>query len=399
MCILYNAFINVVTFLFYLISWVKPKWQARAKGLLSQKINHCSSSRIWFHCASAGEFEQIADLLPFFQKKFPEHPILVSFYSASGIEWIRRKQLPYETVYLPFDRKRRMKHFINAVQPKCLVIAKNEFWPNMLRETKKQNIPVFMVSAKVTSNFIGLRSTCTKKILQGVTTIYTQDVASEDLLSKVHPSVKTTGDTRISRIYGTQHNRQKSIDIPFTIKRPIIIYGSLHKEDHGVLSSLDQLRQYNHVIVPHEVHPQSIRYFSTFLGPNPPLLSSNSPIDSNVVIVDTIGKLATLYEHSIFAYVGGGFSKGIHNIIEPLIHRNIVCIGPNHQSFEEAKTLSNLGAIEVINSPKEFVNSLKKVLTLGRNDLEKKHNIATAFIQSHRYASEKVAEDIMRQLR
>lgn len=394
---LYNILISLSSLIFSILSWVKPKWKLRSVGLRKQKISTSKIPRLWFHCASAGEYEQIGQVIEFMKEKLPENPVFISFFSPSGIEWMQAKNIPYEHAYLPFDQRSKMKSFIKQVNPLCAVIAKNEFWVNMLNELNNASVPTFMVSAKVSKNFIGIKNRFFKKHLTFIQTIFCQDSTSKKILSEFHPNILESGDTRISQIL-SKISTQKQIDLPFDTKRPFVVYGSLHKEDAEVLHAVKKFPLFNHIIVPHDVSSKSISDFTHILGPNPPLSNKKEKINGNFVIINEMGKLASLYQLSDYAYVGGGFSKGIHNIMEPLVHNNMVSIGTNYKTFQEAVELVKENALEVLSHPSDFCNFLENSHQLTPTEKENRQIIVRKFIELHKNAAFDVSKNILKYL-
>jgi 3-deoxy-D-manno-octulosonic-acid transferase len=394
---IYNFGISILSTFFSLFYWVKPKWKLRYLGLKKQTIEASTSSRLWFHCASAGEFEQIASVITKLSKALPEFPVIITFFSPSGIEWMESKKVKWEYAYLPFDGVRKMKQFIKEINPKCLIVAKNELWFNLINELNKEDIPIFLVSAKVSDKFIGLKASFFKMHLKYIRTIFAQDQATVDLLKNVCTDVILSGDTRISRIYNSIQDT-KETPILFKSEKSTIIYGSLHKEDVNLLSTIHNFPQYNHIVVPHDVSAKSIDFFSKILGPNPPLYSQEVQTNKNYIIIDKIGLLARLYKKSSFAYIGGGFSNGIHNIIEAISQNNSIFIGPNYHSFNEATTLVEKGVINVIQKPSDFEKLLVKEINLPFEEMDKKKRITKEFIDSHREAAQFVSDKIYKEI-
>ncbi len=393
----YNILTLVGSFGFFLFSWVKPKWKLRAQGLRNQKLSVSTTSKLWFHCSSAGEFEQIAEVIEQLSKSLPQYPIFISFFSPSGIEWMEAKKLDYQYAYLPFDNRSKMRAFIQAINPKCLIISKNEFWPNMLDILGKRGIPTFMVSAKVTENYQALKNPFFRQSLSYLNGIYTQDEKSKNILFNYNKNTIQTGDTRISRIL----SRSKFLaEIPyyFTRLRPTIVYGSMHNEDLKIINNIKSLTAYNHIIVPHDVSISTIDRFKEILGPNPPLSSQTKKTDNHLILVDEMGKLSSIYKHSNYAYIGGGFSSGIHNIIEPLVLDNQVIIGPNYTKFQEANFLVKKKSIEVITQAEGFRKSLEKIVSLPEETKQKRLEHVKEYIDYNKDSVERVVKDILKKL-
>ena len=391
---LYNFLVSLTTGLFNLFSWVNPKWKARHVGLKNQQIAASTKSRFWFHCASAGEYEQIASVIEALSERFPESKVFISFFSASGIEWMKSKNVSWEYGYLPFDGSQKMQDFIKRINPKCLIIAKNELWFNMLRICHKFETPIFLVSASINRNFFAVKGKFFSKHLRLISAVFAQDDLTASILNPFVKNTIVSGDTRISRIVRKAKKPDNSPFLPFHMKQPTIIYGSVHEEDSELIKSISEFPEYNHVVVPHEVSPNSIKYFSSLFQSPPMLSSTGQETTTNFILVDEIGKLADLYRKSSYVYVGGGFGKGIHNIVEALIHNNIVFIGPRFQSFHEAVTLQEKRAIQVLKKPQDFTESLRNVVNLSVTELSRIRQEAQQYVASHQDADKIVVNKI-----
>ena len=392
--IIYNTALKVFIFLFNIFYWVNPKWKKRKLGLDNQVVGASAQKRLWFHCASAGEYEQIAEVIELLSLNFPANKVFVSFFSPSGMEWMASKNIKIEHGYLPFDGSQKMKHLVKQINPRCLIIAKNELWFNLISHVDSEDIPIFLVSASMPSNHFALRNKFFKKHFGYITAVFAQDITTSELLTPVTKTVITSGDTRISRIISKAKNRTKKTTLPFTSNRPIVIYGSLHSEDSGILIAIKKFPHFNHVIVPHNVTDKSITFFANLLGPSPTLSSSQEQTKDNFIIVNEMGKLADLYSQATYTYIGGGFGKGIHNVIEPLIHNNVVFIGPKYDSFHEAMELVKVNCIQVLNKPIDFIENLQNIVNLPQDSIVLKHQLAQQFISSHQHAASIVADKI-----
>ena len=101
--------------------------------------------KVWFHCASVGEFEQARPLIERVKKEYPDILIVVTFFSPSGYEL--RKNYPFAdfVFYLPVDTSSNASEFVQLLSPCCVLFVKYEFWKNYLAEVKKREIPTFLV--------------------------------------------------------------------------------------------------------------------------------------------------------------------------------------------------------------------------------------------------------------
>ncbi len=141
MFFLYNLFVQIASFGVKIVAFFSPKIKLFVDGrknvfnILSSKINS-NDKTIWFHAASLGEYEQGLPVIEKIKKKFPNHKIVVSFFSPSGYEVRKNNSVADATVYLPLDTKLNAKKFIKAINPEMVFFIKYEYWPNYLNELK-----------------------------------------------------------------------------------------------------------------------------------------------------------------------------------------------------------------------------------------------------------------------
>ena len=396
--LIYNSLVSLTKTLFRLFFWVNPKWKARYNGLKNQHIKASAKSRLWFHCASAGEYEQIANVIIGLSERFPDNAVFVSFFSPSGIQWVKSKNVSWEYGYLPFDGSQKMQDFIKQINPKFLIIAKNELWFNMLRICHGFEIPTFLVSASINQDFFAVKGKFFSKHLRFITTVFAQDDTTATIMNPFVQNTVVSGDTRISSIVRRANKPQASTFLPFHKKQLTIIYGSVHVEDREIINTISEFPEYNHVVVPHEVSPKSIKYFEAIFQSPPMVSSTGQQVTTNIMLVDEIGKLADLYRESSYVYVGGGFGKGIHNIVEALVHNNIVFIGPKFQSFHEAVNLKEKQAIQVLKKPQDFAESLRNVVNLSEAELSRMRQEAKEYVALHQDADKIVVNKVSKYL-
>ena len=151
MHLLYNFSTFLASKLILLSPLFSPKMDLFVKGRKSV-INTLKNTlekgdkTVWFHCASLGEYEQGVPIIKKTKEEFPDHKIIVSFFSPSGFEVKKNDKLADCTVYLPLDTPKNAKNLIDLLQPSVAIFIKYEFWPNYLFELKKKSIPTILVS-------------------------------------------------------------------------------------------------------------------------------------------------------------------------------------------------------------------------------------------------------------
>jgi 3-deoxy-D-manno-octulosonic-acid transferase len=315
---------------------------------------------IWFHCSSLGEFEQGRPLIEAIKKDFPQYQIILTFFSPSGYEVRRNYPLADVVFYLPSDTRRNAAFFIHAVKPEIAFFIKYEFWHHYISELKKGGIPLYLVSGifrKEQQFFSGMPwGRWFRKMLCSFAHLFVQDQKSADLLKEIgidHCTV--TGDTRFDRVAAIAKSAQPfPIVDKFTAGVQVLVAGSTWKPDEEILVPfIEGHHDIRYIIVPHEVSPGNINRIVQMLK-KPALLFSQATEENitgvDILIVDTVGILSSLYQYGTFAYIGGGFGAGIHNILEAATFGLPVLFGPNYKKFREACQLVEKGAAFPVHS-------------------------------------------------
>ena len=118
-------------------------------------------------------------------------------------------------------------------------------------------------------------------------------------------------------------------------------------------------------------------------------LADNANDSANVLIIDKVGLLADLYRYSKVAYVGGGFSRGVHSVIEPAVYNVHIGFGPNIEMLDEAKELLNINSVYKISNSKEMINFLNLIYT------ETEITVPQQFVFDNKNAANKILEVII----
>lgn len=377
-------------------------------------ILEANRGAVWIHAASVGEFEQARPLIERLKANGERRKVVVTFFSPSGYE--ARKNYPHAdaVLYLPFATRRKAKRFLEALQPSLAIFVKYEFWPAYLRELKKRDIPTYSISAifRPTQRFFHWYGKSALKLLHCFTHIFVQDEASRRLLAEhgVH-ECSVAGDTRFDRVnevLAVTRERQDARLLPiaqFVEDAPqVIVAGSTWPEDEVLLEEyIEDCRLKNEecgvklILVPHEINEEHLhaifqRFKGRFLK-----YSDISAMPSNlsrvnilrraqVMVIDTIGLLSSIYQFGQVAYIGGGFGEGIHNTIEAAVYGVPVVFGPNCRHFREALGLIDAGAARSIKNYAEleaaFTTALEQHETIGAK--------ASEYVQSELGATDKI---------
>lgn len=328
---------------------------------IAQKINP-NDRPIWFHFASLGEFEQGRPVLEAIKIEQPQQKIIVTFFSPSGYE-IRKNYALADVFYLPLDTASNAKKFIDLVNPKQAIFTKYEYWYHYFKTLNDRKIPLYLISGIFRPNqaFFKWYGGFYRNILKNVSHFFVQNNESVTLLNSIGiTEVSLSGDTRFDSVYENTKNPKKiELIEKFCGNSNVFIAGSTWLPDEKLLVSLIEKHQdWRIIIAPHEVDEQHIneieKLFPTAIKFS--VLSSQfSENSSQILIIDNIGMLSSLYQYANSAYIGGGFGSGIHNTLEAAAFGLPVIFGPKYAKFQEAKDLIAIGAAKSISNAEELI--------------------------------------------
>lgn len=327
-----------------------------------------TAKRIWFHFASLGEFEQGRSVLEKINAEYPSYKIIISFFSPSGYEIRKNYVLAEKVYYLPLDTKNNAKEFIAHINPSLIIFNKYEYWFHYFNEAKKRGIPLFVISSIFREDQLFFKSygSFQRKILRLVRYFFVQNQQSKTLLEsiKIQNSV-VAGDTRFDRVYEHSLNPMEDNCInEFCANAEVFVAGSTWpKDEELILEFSKSFQKLKLIIVPHEVNSSTVSSLQKLFGSNAGLYSEykNTTIPSsiNILIVDTVGLLNSIYKKAKYTYIGGGFGVGIHNTLEAAAYGKPIFFGPNYQKFSEAKELIANGAAKSISTSRELIDAIQ----------------------------------------
>lgn len=365
--LLYNFCVAVYARLIALASLWNPKaklWTTGRKNVFERMARAISPSDriVWIHVASLGEFEQGRPLMEQIRKQYPEFKILLTFFSPSGYE-VRKDYKGADYIfYMPIDTPRNVRRFLDIAHPEIAVFVKYEFWLNYLRQLKARGTRTYVISSIFRRNSIFFRSYgfLWRQALDAFDRIFVQNEESRELLHGIgFDNVIVAGDTRFDRVAAIAE-AVKRIDAIETFKgeAPLFIAGSTWRPDEEILMELiaDNPR-IKFVIAPHEMDEARINRIMTQTCGRAVRYThcdAQSLARSQVLILDTVGILASVYRYASWAYIGGGFGVGIHNTLEAATFALPIAFGPNYAKFKEARDMVALGAATKVESAEEL---------------------------------------------
>jgi 3-deoxy-D-manno-octulosonic-acid transferase len=357
MLFLYNLGIFLLNNSIKLASLFHPKAKAFVDGRrgalkkIDKLFQNNTSPIVWIHCASLGEFEQGRPIIEALKKDYPTHKIFLTFFSPSGFEVRKDYALADFVFYLPWDTSKHAKKLINNVKPVLAIFVKYEFWFHYTRELKKRNIPLISVSSIFRKDqlFFQQAGGFNRRILKNFSFHFVQNQESLRLLQSIGiTNCVQAGDTRFDRVARiVQQNQTLPVAERFKNKQKIFVVGSCWPDDLDVLIPFINENRLKFIIAPHEISEERLNDFEKALQVRSIRYSealTQNPEDFNVLVIDNIGMLSKLYRYGEFAYVGGAFGKGLHNILEAACYGIPVLFGnKNYEKFQEAVDLINRG--------------------------------------------------------
>jgi 3-deoxy-D-manno-octulosonic-acid transferase len=401
MLFLYNFLLLFASQIVKLLALFSPKIKLFVEGRktvfqsLESKISS-SDKTIWFHAASLGEYEQGLPVMEKIKKEFPNHKIVVTFFSPSGYEVRKNNSIADACVYLPLDTKSNAQKFLKLVHPDLVFFIKYEYWPNYLNELKKLNIKTYLISGIFRENqaFFQWHGGFYRNALKAFDYFFVQNESSKLLLQKIgYKNVKISGDTRFDRVVSILE-RDNSLDFikQFKNNTITIVIGSSWPKDESLLVNYINQTNVNvkFIIAPHNIKVEQIQELKNSITKKTILFSEkeNKDLSSyDILIVDTIGILTKIYSYADIAYVGGGFGNpGVHNILEPATFGIPIIVGPNYSHFAEAAALVHQEGCISITNQNELNDTFSNLISNEDIRLEKGH-ICSTFVQMNKGAT------------
>ena len=366
--LLYNTILVPLGWLgFQLLGLVNKKARIGIAGRedlfsrLEQEVSRLDreSKRIWFHSSSLGEFEQAKPIIAEIKRRYPSTHIIVSFFSPSGFEHSRSYNLASVISYLPFDSRANAERFVETVRPSAAIAVRYDVWPNHLWALQRRGVPTFIANATLRPNslrdFPVIRQfhRAMYNALDHILTVSEDDKRMFESYRLAHPVIEVMGDTRYDQVWRRSAESKARHILPASILagRRILILGSSWASDEDVVLPACYRLQPAHpellvILVPHEPTLSNLEQIEHRIGTNMSVIrlsNLNEYRGEQVILVDSVGILMTLYRYAHVAFVGGSFGAGIHNVLEPAAYGLPVVMGPRHQNSQEAVRLLREG--------------------------------------------------------
>ncbi|PLW92876.1 MAG: 3-deoxy-D-manno-octulosonic acid transferase [Marinilabiliales bacterium] len=401
----YSCSVHFYVFLIRLAAlFGKSKAKLWLKGRKLQKSEWTGAPAedkwIWMHVSSLGEFEQGRTLLEHISAK-NEYKILLTFFSPSGFEIRKNYDKADKILYLPKDTGANARKLLEKFHPEMVFFVKYEFWFNYLKVIKKASVPLYLISGifREKQHFFKIWGGWFRKQLKAFNHFYIQDENSAALLKKAgYTNATVCGDTRFDRVKSIAESAQ----IPEWLERfgkgyKVYVGGSTWEpDDEYILKLIPKEPETKFIFVPHDVHESRIKGLLSNCPEGTVLYSQkdeHEPEKVKVLIIDSIGLLASLYKMADLAQIGNGFGTGIHNVAEAAVYGCPVIFGPKYQKFKEAVDLIELGGGFSFKNETEYFTLCDKLLH-NEKSLAEAGGIAGKYISENSGATKRITDDL-----
>jgi len=412
--VVYNILYPVFLFFVFFLSIFNKKIRVGLAGrfesihILNKYFNqnNIKSNIYWFHCSSYGEYLQVEQIINGLKKKDNNFIILLSFFSPSGFVNCKNDNIDCK-IYLPFDFLWTIKKAIKIVSPNAIILANNDIWYNFLNVSQSKNIKTYLIGAESKQFYKNIFATAYyiyKPIYFSFSKIFAVDENDQKdifnyLKNKSISEIPVTGNPRFDQVIQRSKKQQEFNKIDIVKREDILLMASMHKEDRNMILAqlIKYLKNTNIRVywISHEPNSQENKYLSNIFNRNSlsteviDSIKSIGQIDSRIVIINSVGVLADLYWITKVAYVGGGFSSGVHNLMEPAVAGVPMIFGPRYKKFKEAVEIVSQNAGRSISKSIDFNNFLNFYFDSEKN-LTHSSESARNIILNHSGASVKI---------
>jgi 3-deoxy-D-manno-octulosonic-acid transferase len=326
---------------------------AERLGKVPERLaRHQSRPAIWVHAVSVGELIAVSDLITELTRRFPGHRVVVSTTTAAGQTLARTRFGRNSVFYFPLDFQFAIRPYLRTLRPQLIVIAETEFWPNFLRLAHQGGARIAIVNARISDrSYPGYRRfrRFWMRVLRPIDIFLTQTEEDRRRLGDMGASVEriqVSGNLKFDVSLPSPTAIVSSLRSAFQQAQagPVLVCGSTVDGEEPLL-----LQAYENVLASHPravmiLAPRRLERFDEVAQLLQQLgirfwrrsLWNGDPISGGVLLIDSIGELASLYALGDVAFVGGSLvPRGGHNIIEPARHGVPIVVGNHTENFRD----------------------------------------------------------------
>jgi 3-deoxy-D-manno-octulosonic-acid transferase len=372
---LYSVVLGLLALGYLPLFLVRKVWGAGYPVALRERLGFAKvppaslpGSRFWVHAVSVGEVMAAVPLVQALRTRWPAADVVVSTVTATG-ERVARARLADAAAMLtfPLDFPGAVRRTVRRVGPGCFIALETELWPNLLRALRRAGVPAVLANGRISD-----RSYRRYRLVRGLFRRVLDDVAlfcmqSEEDARRVislgaRPErVLVTGNLKMEAPPGDAGAERLWRRLLHLGDAPIVVAGSTHRGEEALVldaflavrPAADGLRL---VLAPR--HPERLDEVEGLVRARGLVAVRRSRVSpgasADVIVVDTMGELASLYAVADAIFVGGSLVPvGGHNVVEPALHAKPVLFGPHMTNFRDAAALllKADGAVQVRDGP------------------------------------------------
>jgi 3-deoxy-D-manno-octulosonic-acid transferase len=353
---------------------------AERLGHVPARLTDAQPGSIWVHAVSVGEVLAVSQLVNDLMKQYPERQVFISTTTATGQKLARQRFGENRVFFIPLDFGFAVRRYLNALKPQLIVIAETEFWPNLLHLARKRQTAVAIVNARISDRsfprykrfkwFFG-------RVLSEVDLFLAQTSEDAQRLRDIGAPterVRVSGNLKFDVRPNAQPALIAGLRAAIGKDSPVIVCGSTAEGEEEPLLAAFKAVQHQFptaVMILAPRHPERFEKVAALISAEGFLLQRRTQwqpaqaIRSGILLLDSVGELAAIYEVAGIAFVGGSLvSTGGHNILEPAQYGAAILVGPHTFNFREIVTLfEQAGAVKTVAAealPAQFLSLLGK---------------------------------------
>src|SRR5687768_14746205 len=318
-------------------------------GYLPVSFNLDGEDSIWIHAVSVGETMTVRALIADLRRRYPALRIFLSTTTMAGQQVARRNVQDVDAVfYLPLDLPFIVRRTLRLVKPRLFVMMETEIWPNLLRQCKRMGVATVMVNGRISSRSYPrykIARPFFRRVLSDVDRFCMQteesarrviDIGAEPAKVVVTGSLKFDSLDLSTTVDGRGQNRVLR-EFRMASGRPVSVAGStMREEEQLVLQAFKRIKANttNPLLIIAPRHPERFAEVAQLARDQAFMTSKRTDLlidaepRADVVVLDTIGELAHVYQIATAVFVGGSLvDAGGHNILEPAVYGKPIVFG------------------------------------------------------------------------
>jgi 3-deoxy-D-manno-octulosonic-acid transferase len=334
-------------------------------GFVPARLRTASPGSIWVHAVSVGEVLAVSGLIAELKNAQPDAQILVSTTTATGQRLARERFGEAQCFFMPVDLGFAVRAYLNALQPKMLILVETEFWPNLLHLARKRGTAIATVNARISDRSFPRYHRFHwffRRVLANIDLFLAQTTADADRLRAIGAPterVQISGNLKFDIRQPSAAKIADELRAAIPRSSPVIVCGSTAEgEEEPVLQAFKQLQRHfpSAVMILAPRHPERFDKVANLIASFDIAFVRRSswaaacPITGGVFLLDSVGELASVYALADIAFVGGSLvPTGGHNILEPAQYGAAIVVGPHTFNFREIVSIfQNGGALRLV---------------------------------------------------